>query len=215
MVDKKLQDAITYKQDIFRVISDKESLGLFKDANLSHLLTYLRKGPMTVKDLEKAFKEANNEKADKTIYRYLNILEKENLVVQGGKRLLSGKGGKIKTQTLYMRTAKVFLVDYSQVESDCTEKIDDKQEKITNIIGLLVSKHLGFDNFSTEKLSSLMCKLYARESKILEELLLKASDEVTELMNDLDFSMVQTLIKKASYLALLAEKDDWQEEIAG
>ena len=68
---------------------------------------------MTVRDLEKAYKEAAEKtesfepKSDKTIYQYLKILEQADLIKPAGQRMNIGK---TVTETLFSRTASVFLI---------------------------------------------------------------------------------------------------------
>lgn len=87
-------------------------ISILRSPNYYPIVKVLRKGPMTVRDLEKAYQEeaekteSHEPKSDKTIYRYLKTLEKAGLVTHAGQRMNIGK---TVTETLFSRTAKVFL----------------------------------------------------------------------------------------------------------
>ncbi|MCK5047367.1 MAG: hypothetical protein KAS22_12350, partial [Candidatus Heimdallarchaeota archaeon] len=68
------QDVITYKPAKLIFIKDEKKNQLFHDENLNYVLKFLRKGAMTIHDLSDSFKQIDDEKSDKSIYRYLHKL---------------------------------------------------------------------------------------------------------------------------------------------
>ena len=125
MPERQYKDAITYEPKFVEIIKEKERIDLLKDENILLLLKILRfnKNPMTIEDLETGFREKGNQKSIKTIYRYLSKLENANLITHAGKRVLS-VNNKIRTQTLYTRTARIFLPHF-----DPSEEMDFSPEK--------------------------------------------------------------------------------------
>jgi hypothetical protein len=107
------QDLVTYTAPPVKVIRDSEVINLFYIPNYYVIIIALRQGPMTVRDLEQAFKERAKKhkglqaRSDKSIYRYLKELENAGLVVPAGQRVVSGK---MVTETLFARTGQIFLL---------------------------------------------------------------------------------------------------------
>ena len=121
------RDIITFEQQPVLIIGNEEKID-YKDAKTgekksvlkasllgdplySPILTALKKGPLTVRELEKAYEKlANEPKSDKTLYRYLKFLEKAGLVAPAGQRVTVGKTA---TEALYARTAKLFYASFA------------------------------------------------------------------------------------------------------
>ncbi|MHA2244220.1 MAG: hypothetical protein ACXADY_04585 [Candidatus Hodarchaeales archaeon] len=109
--NKKYQDVIDYKPVILKVIKGEKSSKLLENPNYGIMLPILRKGPMTVQEITKAFNEiaknssSINKKSFKSIYRYLNALEEVGVVATAGQRVVMGKTA---TEKLFSRTARVF-----------------------------------------------------------------------------------------------------------
>ena len=139
MDDDRFQDAVAYSQSLMKEITDEETIQLFKDKNLSRVIEFLRthKGAMTVPELEESFKKIGEEKSDKTIYRYLKKLEDAGLVIQAGKRVFASET-KVKTQTLYMRSAKVFYI----VKPEDDEEACPEEKKLTEALGISIGKKM-------------------------------------------------------------------------
>ena len=98
-----VQDVITYNQKIVSYIKDKDIAQYFYDKDYGLLLQFLRSGPKTIKEIENAYSSAENEKSDKTIYRYIKDLTEHGLVVEAGKRIYTDEQNKNKTSTIFMR----------------------------------------------------------------------------------------------------------------
>ncbi|MFX0114518.1 MAG: hypothetical protein ACFFB3_08215 [Candidatus Hodarchaeota archaeon] len=218
MSDSEFQDAITYFPEALRIIKDKKALKLLKDENLRLVLKFLRnnKQPMTVKELERAFKEKAKLKSDKTIYRYLNKLEKADLVVQAGKRIFTDEKKKIRTQTLYSRTAKIFLPDYSAEKAQSlTPEEKRMKNKALNAIATLVARQYGFSQNREDEdcLNELVIRILDRKSALMIEMVRASNEELDGLTSDLDIDEVNNILEKASIIALVCEKNEWNKEL--
>ena len=209
MDDVQYQDAITYSQPLLKEITNENIIKLFKDKNLSSVIEFLRthKGAMTVPDLEESFKNIKKKKSDKTIYRYLKKLEEAGLVIQAGKRVFPSEK-KLKTQTLYMRTAKVFYI----TKSDEAEASPEEKKMIT-AVGISISKNLNLRLSSVECLEKFLRRFKTQYYSYPRDIIKNAEEEISDLLEDLDFEYSKSLIETISMLALLNDKIEWQGEL--
>jgi Fe2+ or Zn2+ uptake regulation protein len=217
MKSAEYHDAVTYTPPVLRVVDDEESLKLFMDKNLLLVLRVLReqKRPMTVKDIEAAFKKIEIEKSDKTIYRYIARLEKSGLVVQAGKRIFTDEQHKMKTQTLYSRTAKIFFPRKS-AKMKLAEEDRQKKQHMTRTLRVLIGNIFAFEERkgSEDCLANLIDTISKRKSELIIEMAEASIEELDDLITDLSLDEINSLLDKASLLAILNEKDDWHEELA-
>lgn len=218
MSNAEFQDAVTYQPQAMMVVRDEHALELLEDDNLRLILRLLRKQnrPMTVKELEMSFGEEAEVKSDKTIYRYINRLEKAELVVQAGKRMFTDEKNKIRTQTLYARTAKIFLPDYGEDKKKCLSSEEQKlKEQSVRMIGVLIGNNHGLDKskMSEDCLNALLHELSQRKSKLTVELLENSLEELDELTTDLDLDQITKITDMASLLALLIGNNDWKNKL--
>ncbi|MHA1347959.1 MAG: hypothetical protein ACTSVO_00230 [Candidatus Heimdallarchaeaceae archaeon] len=94
---------------------------IFSDSNYLFLRQVLnQKGPLTINDILEEFRETNNEKSVKTIYRYLGKLTDKGMTIKCGKRVYENN----KSETLYGTTAKFFLIG---IETNPFTDIEDKE----------------------------------------------------------------------------------------
>ncbi|MFX1283172.1 MAG: hypothetical protein ACFFB5_05930 [Promethearchaeota archaeon] len=217
MSNKQFKDAITFSQPLMKEITDNDSIKLFKDKNLSSVIEFLRthKGPMTVTELENAFKNTGKKKSDKTIYRYLKTLEEANLVIQAGKRVFKTDKKKLKTQTLYMRTAKIFfpIMDLEEKE-ELSEEEQQQEEKMIEAIGISIGKYMNVKLISTDCLKEFLKKFYREGASLPRTIIQNASDEITDLLTDLDWKFIESAVKTINFLVILSDKTNWQIELA-
>ncbi|MHA2230641.1 MAG: hypothetical protein ACXAEB_15900 [Candidatus Thorarchaeota archaeon] len=107
----KRQDVIHFTPTSVKIVDAPQAVRLLEDPDYYIIIEVLRKRPMTIREIENAYKlrAANHEtiepKSYNTIYRYLKALEKAGLVIPGGKRI---EFGKTASETLFSRTAKLF-----------------------------------------------------------------------------------------------------------
>lgn len=221
MSNDEFWDVISYEQCLFKVLRDEKTLKAFGNKNLAYVLKFLRdyQRPMTVKELEDAFKKeariSGNEtlaKSDKTIYRYLGQLEKASLVVQAGMRMHPDK---TKSQTLYGLPAKLFLPDYSATESVISPKTKDEESRITKGVEALVRNYFGYKKApeSEAGVDDLIQKFtrdfYDRKIQLVE----KSEDELDEIIRDLDPRQIDIIFSKACSFVLLSENGNWDKAL--
>ncbi len=212
MENTQIEDAITGKQILFLEITDKDVLTLFQDENLMQILTFLRSTPyMTVKDLEVSFKTIGNEKSTKSIYRYLKKLEEGKLVLPAGKRVKASPNEKLKTETLYMRTAKMFFPKMEETEPDPEVKL--QHETFDNVLSKLLGDHLGLTINSVKELGTLAKELKLSMFESSTTLLKSADEETANLISTLDWNSVNHLINTLGLLTLLTANTQWREKI--
>ncbi|MHA1346604.1 MAG: hypothetical protein ACTSVO_04125 [Candidatus Heimdallarchaeaceae archaeon] len=112
-----------FKQKDVWVVEDKELIKIFSDVSHIPVISALREGPMTVKQITEKYNESVRHKAiklgipkdafekmkrsEKTIYRYIKKLTDLEIVTISGQRLVIGKTA---TENLYSRSSKVFLL---------------------------------------------------------------------------------------------------------
>jgi len=213
MSDLNAQDALTQKQAFVLEITDDEALELFHDENLMYILTLLRSTTyMTFKELEEAFRSKGKAKSNKTIYRYLKRLEEGQLVVQAGKRVWSDEKKKIRTETLYMRTAKIFFPK--------KDKTWEKSEETTNesdyfkALEVLLSKRLKMKVKPDNNLKSVVWKLKNSLAEFGTEVIKNADENSAALISSLDWESINSLLEIVGMLALLTEEEThWKKEI--
>lgn len=214
MSNKQFKDAITYSQPLMKEVTDKDIINLFKDKNLSSVIEFLRthKGPMTVTELEDAFKNIGKKKSDKTIYRYLKDLEEADLVIQAGKRVYKTNKKKLKTQTLYMRAAKIFFPIVS-FEEELSEEEQQQEEKMIEAIGISIGKYMNVKLKSTDCLKEFLKKFYCEGASLPRIILQNAQDEITDLLTGLDWKFIESTVKTINLLTILNDKTDWKKEL--
>ena len=213
MPDPQYQDAITYKQPFRKEIKEDKNK-IFEDKNLFLVLDSLRENnkPMTVEDLEVSFKKSGEEKSKKSIYRYLKKLEDENLVVQAGKRVYPLKN-KLKTQTLYMRTARIFF-PVGKSSYDCILENTEQKDKMIELIGLLLSKKIGKKMNSNQCLKEHILEIRKLQNDLTIKLIDDTDDEIADKLKMLDWKHTQHLLDNIGLLALFCEEKEWYKELS-
>ncbi|MFX0185452.1 MAG: hypothetical protein ACFE95_20405, partial [Candidatus Hodarchaeota archaeon] len=211
MPDSEYQDAITYTQDLIKEISDLNTIKLFEDKNLMLVLKFLRtKSSMTVKDLEESFTKVGEKKSDKSIYRYLKKLEEADLVVQAGKRVFPSDKKKIATQTLYMRTAKIFF-PIKKPETEVSDEQQQQHKKKIEVIGSIIGNHLQTKMSSADCLDNLISKIYSERMRLSQKLFQEADNNVASLISQLEWKCIESVLETVSLLALFDGETDWEK----
>jgi len=141
-----IKDIIEFKPALMKVIQDEETAKMVMDDLYYPILIVLRKGPMTVKEIETQYNEiAKNKKSDKTIYRYLKTLQEYDLIRAAGQRVVLGKTA---TETLFSRSAYAIYLRTEQSEFWTKEE----GQNLALVLGealspLLPDKKLNYDKF--------------------------------------------------------------------
>jgi hypothetical protein len=212
MTQSDSQDAITQKQELFMEITDETVLSMFKDENLMKILTFLRSTPhMTAKEFETAFEESGEKRSDKSIYRYLKKLERGKLIIQSGKRVFTDKEKRLRTETLYMRTAKIFFPKWkskkkSPEDKECSAIYDQALHK-------LFAKWKERDFSSPENLIKVIQKINEKRFEYSTAMMKNADEEEASLVSALNWSSINSLIDTLGLIALLCDEIDWKNEI--
>jgi len=196
------QDVITYKPEKLVFIKDEKNNKLFEDENLYHVLKFLRKGPMTIQDLSDAFKENNDEKSDKTIYRYLHKLIQAKLVAKAGKRITTVNENDLTSETLYIRTATAFILKIPLAKKE-------KQEfhsPIFDAIYLLFKKKYG-KNGNQKEFKKFFDKIDNERDQYIIDLYEKADKETMKALESLEGKNILFALEYASWLAILIKYD--------
>lgn len=206
------QDVITYKQEFFKNLSDKASAKLLHDKNYCIMLKALRKGPMTIDEILDRYASENNEKALKTIYRYIKVLQDAKLVVEAGKRIVTDKNNKNKSITLYSRTARLFN-DTSKNHSDSIS--DEDREMIAKgdkVLALFLSKLYDGKMPDMKKLAEFYTKVYSRGQEFITKYYDQLGIDVFEQIENYDFIQVDELVRLVMFLAM-TKKHDLKKEL--
>ena len=202
------QDFITYEEKAIELIGDKEAWVIMEDPRYELILVALRKGPMTVKDLEIEYNKLvlknietlslqpkdkkelieKTKRKGKTLYKYLTLLENTGLIVQAGKRI---KMGQTATETLYGRTAKLFY----QSETPKLHDHNKAVKKIIPILSKIISLENGGKEVSEDCLAKWLGDLYLIMNDISEDIIHKYSDVITEAASETDFDDLNLIIK--------------------
>lgn len=182
------QDFIDFKPEVVKILS-KEAMDLLQDH--IHLLRALQEKNMSVNEIKDLYPDI---RAKKTIYRYLDKLEKAGLVAVGGYR--TTKSSRI-PEKLYCRTARVFFGKFDEEERKAWLK--ETGELYGNKLAISLSETFQVDEpdgitfnevifrffeLQREAIVSLMEK--TKESEKLAELF--ASTEITHLKSLVDLS---------------------------
>lgn len=199
------QDVITYNQKTVIVLTEEQVDLLYSDANLGYITKFLRVGPRTVKELEKDFTKKGIKKSDKSIYRYLKNLIEVGMVAKAGKRITSKGAGELQSETIYIRTAKIFLTENLKKKLGSLEG-KDVELFYDTIYSLLAGKFK--EKIKTEKgVDNLITTLESKKSKLVHDILGSANEETMEKIAKLDWGLLDYLMEYIGWLALSIEFD--------
>ncbi|MFX1511753.1 MAG: winged helix-turn-helix domain-containing protein [Promethearchaeota archaeon] len=198
------QDIVTKKPIAFKFIWDKDTDKLLDDPNYFPIIKVLRKGPMTFKELERAYNKEAEPKSVKTLYRYLKKLEELDIVIPVGQRVVIGK--KV-TETLYGRTAGAF---FSPGEKGSWWK-SEKGKDLARQLGILVSKATNKKAPSPDCLQEIIIRFVREKQAILEAL--AESEKVSEFFWDGDFDEYLKLTDYVALFSFLINQPDFLKDL--
>jgi hypothetical protein len=194
------QDVITYKQERIIFIKDEIQKKLFEEHNLRLVLKFLRKGPMTISDLIIAFKKHGEKKSDKSIYRYLQQLIKAKLIAKAGKRISTRDENDLVSETLFMRTAKAFIVKQSITDSEF-------EAPFFEALFLLIQQLYDDKKGNLSKFKELVKAIDEDRDKYTAELFTNADDETNDRISKLDGNNIFYSLDYASWFAIMLKYD--------
>lgn len=168
------------------------------------IINGLRHQYMSVKEIHQLYyneKEKKYERGLKTIYRYIERLIEEGLVIEVGQRMTQGSRT---VETLYGPAAKVFFYEGPQIMEMWKSEHGQKSLETMN---LLVSKLIGepipsedFNQFAMEFLT----QQDERSSQLLD--LIKTDNEALNTIRTIPSNELGKLIFLATDLSLLWER---------
>ena len=206
------QDVITFKPERIKIVHEKEINEILHDPNHSPIIRALRKGPMTVRELEEAYAhEATTNpdieaKSDKTIYRYLKVLEKADIVVPAGQRVVIGKTA---TETLFSRTAAVFITGQSEEEYWSCEM----GKNLCSDMAQMLSKLLGNKKADKNCMIKFMNEFDVQANKAIVELVEQADDELLDLITGIDWAYKSKVLTYVSIFSIVLSNPELFEKL--
>lgn len=208
------QDVLTFKVAPIKIIRDAKTAKTLRDPLYFPIIKALRKGPMTVRELEKAYNVlaadsgTHEPKSDKTIYRYLKVLEEAGAVVPAGQRVVIGKTA---TETLFARTARAFLIQAEETGPEGKEKGRRLVERIGKLLGRVYGNREP-DLECCEKFFD----HFEKEAKALQEQLLGSADEeALELATSGDWEEIDSVLDSVTIFGLLLKRPEMLAELDG
>ena len=226
------EDIITFKEEAIVVLPEQRLWDIIIDPKYEPIFQALREGPLTVKDLtkrynqliydfiegldltskEKKLKKGELERVEKTIYKYLNFLQKEKLIVKAGKRIQIDETGRITqaaSENLYGRIAKLYL--YTGHKMDW-ENMPEFKETIP-IIGKVLSLKNNLPEPSEECLFKVLVKIHTKLSKERIDLFEKHSEELAEVSKNASYGILKSVIENMDLLNAILCPSEFQEEL--
>lgn len=206
------QDVLTYEPVLIKFLRDEEAVKMLKDANYYPIIKILRKGPMTVRELEKAYgkeaakSESCKPKSEKTIYRYLKALEKADIVVPAGQRVVMGKTA---TETLFSRTARVF--DFHGKEPAWWKS--EKGEQSARWISILLGRFYNNRELSIECIQNFIIQFETAKEVEFKKLLATADEEILEHITAGEWYEMKETLYYIEHLNLLLGQPDLLERL--
>ena len=202
------QDVITYKPEKLVFIKDEKKNKLFEDENLHYVLKFLRKGPMTILDLSDAFKHIDDEKSDKSIYRYLHKLIQAKLVAKAGKRITTKNESDLTSETLYMRTAYAFILKIPLARKEKEEF----HSPIFDSMFLLLKQKFGDKKAGQKDFKEFFDKVDNERDQYIIDLYEQADKETLKALESLEGKNILFALEYASWLAILM-KYNFKDEL--
>ncbi|HUT79697.1 MAG TPA: hypothetical protein VMZ29_00730 [Candidatus Bathyarchaeia archaeon] len=199
------QDVISAKEEIIRMVNE-DDWAIIDDSKYYPIIIALRKGPMTVRDLEIEYnkiivknidemdltKKEKDELKDKlkrkskTLYKYLDVLIKHNIVIEAGRRI---KKGQTASETLYGRSAKLFI-NSNKKQLDYTS---ESSQRMFPILAKILSLELGIPEPNIDCLSNTMLTITNSVDVRFTDVFVKYSELITESLSTSSFDDITNL----------------------
>ena len=219
------KDTITYTEEAVTVLS-QDKWEILEDPRYSPIFIALREGPLTVKDLTTKYNQIVKDQIDKmdlsrdkkrelktelerkavTLYKYIDKLKKEELIVEAGRRI---KTGQTATETLFGRTAKLYLMTSVNKENEYKDNFDKSLPLLSKILSLIYKK----PEPSVECLSRLFDKLFSFIHNERESIFTIHSQELAEIAKDSSYSELRNIINGLDYLLTILNAPEFEKEL--
>lgn len=199
------QDVITFRQQPVKFIRDRETLEIFKKDHYKYVLKFLQKGPMTITDLMEAFEKLGEdfEKSDKSIYRYLKDLIKAKLVAKAGKRIIQNSSSELSTETIFIRTAIVFITITPVDDRECK---GDELCPVWEATRILLEEHFN-KKVNPKKFADYLNKIDQNIDDLVINIFENAKEENLEQIAKLDYMGVNFVLRFVGWLAMISQED--------
>ncbi|MGC9779787.1 MAG: ArsR family transcriptional regulator [Candidatus Heimdallarchaeota archaeon] len=198
------QDVITYKQTIVNILTQEQVDLVYSEENYKYIIKFLRQGPRTVKELVEDFEKSGVSKSDKSIYRYLKELIENGFVAKAGKRITSKGADELLSETIYIRTAKIFLKRYLGHEK---KKLPEKEMQLFNeIVQELLEQKFG-TKLTSSAVGELINKLTIENNRLIIDIFENANKKTLEKLGKLNWDLIDSLIEYVGWLALVLDTD--------
>jgi predicted transcriptional regulator len=210
------QDVISIQPSIFKHITVDTNDPTLRDDNVVFLRTILRqKGPMTVRDIVNQYKENDNQKSDKTIYRYLGKLTEAGIVAKVGKRVFIDEENNIRTETLYGNSAFLFLTaaDIHPFSENAEGAVLLKRDPITRVIGLFLKKKLGARKVNEECLKEILVKRHTNAQEYLIKTVELGDEEIYNLVKELEYYDTGVVLEVVAWLGSIMSEPNIVKDI--
>jgi Fe2+ or Zn2+ uptake regulation protein len=111
------QDIIIREPELVMSTLSQEQIALLQNPRYLDLVRVLHeKGAMTIEEIAEeyaALARSDQAKSESTVYRYLTLLKRHDIVQEAGQRVIPGK---IHSRTLYSLTAKYLIVNEPEID---------------------------------------------------------------------------------------------------
>jgi len=202
------EDMIRFEPKPLLLVTNDEANKLLWDFSNNAIVSILRQGPMTLREIDKEYNEmaSKNElidpKSDTTLYRYIKTLEGAGLVTQAGRRVHYEKNA---TEILYSRTARVFqnqALHTSYWESERGRRFYDRlYAAISNI----------YEGHQADKecLRNYILKFERAKEREFEEILPKLDEDALDSITSGDWWEIEQTLRYSSLFGLLLNKPEF------
>lgn len=201
-------DFITFKPETV-IFLNKRQL----DVSMSHhsILKALRNKYMTAKEIHDLYKDSETEKYSctlKTVYRYLEKLEKEGLIAVAGHRIMEGSqiAGKI-----YSRTANLFFPKQDDDHSKWWET--ERGQEFAQKMNTIVSESFQIAEADTLKFYEFFKQYAETGAQIMGELLEKTNDSEKLAAVFIESESLEPLAIYASTLLVFMQRPELLDEV--
>ncbi len=201
------KDFIIAEQEQIFIIEDEETNRLLSDSKYSPIFESLNKGPLTIRELVKAYNNiADSPKKQTSIYNYLMDLVDKDLVLKVGQRIVSGKTA---AEVLYGRRAKLY---YSSVMTEEFWNTGQSKSIIAKVNQLLTVYTLS-EGLCEENLTSLFHKIFSKFQSEVSNLFVSHTEKIDELVTPLSFSQLSRTTAVLNMLMMVLSKEDYEENL--
>ena len=206
---KETEDFLSYKPKPLQYLT-KEEMKVVGDHYI--IMQALRKKCMTAKDIHRLYYEKEKKEYGytiKTIYRYIEKLEKVGLIKEAGYRVT--KGTRL-CEKLYCRSANLFYEKVEEGEKSWYETPDGKD--FVTSLGSLISELLENPDIDHEAFYELFKDFAVMKDGVVLEVIGKASDkpEIADLYSKLDIEYVNKLNIYLSFLITFMKNPEYLDK---